>query len=80
MRNAPRMQSNGTGQNTPVSNLGCFICQNNHPHLACVDFNSEISLRIALDNLRRSRGDSSTVQNARAGLTRRLRELAAHAT
>lgn len=54
----------------------CPICQKEHSGgQSCVDTNSEISLRIALDTLRTSSGDEEDLRRTRELLTNRLREL-----
>ncbi|KAI8957777.1 PHD/FYVE-zinc-finger like domain-containing protein [Daldinia sp. FL1419] len=53
----------------------CLVCKNTHPlNRACIEFNSEISLRLAIDTLR-PYGNSAHVQAFKLFLTGRLRQL-----
>ncbi|ORY65415.1 PHD/FYVE-zinc-finger like domain-containing protein [Pseudomassariella vexata] len=75
--------SNGTSSTNKTNNNAnsqaqapCFICQQHHAHLSCINLNSEISLRIAIDSLRTWQGSNQAiVQATRASLTKRLREV-----
>lgn len=64
---------------TPASRsqATCLFCNSNHPPArSCIDLNSELSIRIALDNLKRnSKADPVAVQNARDQLSIQLRSL-----
>ncbi|KAI0845998.1 PHD/FYVE-zinc-finger like domain-containing protein [Daldinia vernicosa] len=53
----------------------CLVCKDKH-HInkTCIDFNSEISLRLAIDTLRTS-GDGPVVQAYKAHLANQLRRL-----
>ncbi|KAI0134748.1 chromo domain-containing protein [Xylariales sp. AK1849] len=65
---------NGSAKNQPNgARNSCFVCQGNHISLSCVDMNSEISLRIAIDSLRTSKTDPVLVERAREFLQQRLR-------
>ncbi|KAI0387068.1 PHD/FYVE-zinc-finger like domain-containing protein [Hypomontagnella monticulosa] len=75
----PAAQPSGFSKNFPILPTGeggsCLVCGSKHtPNEYCVDFNSEISLRIALDSLR-VRGDTPNVRAYRDILTRRLRQV-----
>ncbi|KAI1102103.1 PHD/FYVE-zinc-finger like domain-containing protein [Jackrogersella minutella] len=75
----------GRPPNRPSTNLtilptteegSCFLCRTVHPpNKTCVDLNSEISLRVAIDLLRAS-GDRPNVQAYRDMLINQLRRLA----
>ncbi|KAI1402304.1 hypothetical protein F4819DRAFT_455197 [Hypoxylon fuscum] len=76
-RGRPRKSNNPNGlPNSPTSNEGiCLVCKSKHPpNKSCVDLNSEISLRIAIDSLRTG-GDQPNIQAYRDLLTKQLRQL-----
>ncbi|GAP84585.2 putative snf2 family domain-containing protein [Rosellinia necatrix] len=55
----------------------CALCHYSHPtHIPCVDLNSELSLRLALDRLR-AVGDSPAIQAARVFFAQQLQNVAA---
>ncbi|KAI1802183.1 hypothetical protein F4811DRAFT_421292 [Daldinia bambusicola] len=62
----------------PVDRDGvCMICKTKHPfNFVCIDFSSEISLRLAIDTLRTG-ASLPHVQAYRAHLIERLRQLSA---
>ncbi|KAI0164322.1 PHD/FYVE-zinc-finger like domain-containing protein [Hypoxylon sp. FL1284] len=66
----------GVGPTSPTTEGGiCLICKGRHPsNHSCVDFGSEISLRLAIDSLR-SRSGQTNVQAYRDLLVRQLRQL-----
>lgn len=54
----------------------CVVCQESHPESSCVDMDSVMSLRLAVDMLRTSRADPHVVQGLRQRFQQRIRELA----
>ncbi|KAH6655543.1 hypothetical protein BKA67DRAFT_561021 [Truncatella angustata] len=65
------------GQNGIERGVPCIICGESHAFLACVDLNSELSLRIAIDCLRPLKADSDRAfkEQVREQLRQRLKVL-----
>ncbi|KAI1085250.1 PHD/FYVE-zinc-finger like domain-containing protein [Whalleya microplaca] len=83
MNSTPRapqkVPPNGTTNNVQSGRGGddkmCLFCSRVHPpSTICIDFNSEVSLRLAIDSLRAG-GDNPNVRAIRGHLTNRLREI-----
>ncbi|KAI1380578.1 PHD/FYVE-zinc-finger like domain-containing protein [Hypoxylon crocopeplum] len=73
-----RRPPNSPSGNVPMSSAGeggtCIVCKGRHaPNKTCIDFSSEISLRIAIDSLRIS--SQPNAQAYRELLVRQLRQL-----
>lgn len=54
---------------------GCVVCRQDHANLSCINMNSVMDLRIAVDMLRNSRADPAYVQELRQRFQSRIREL-----
>ncbi|KAH8670893.1 PHD/FYVE-zinc-finger like domain-containing protein [Xylariales sp. PMI_506] len=52
----------------------CIVCSDRHPSLSCVNFNSEISIRIALDLIRTSRSNPTAINGVKMALYNRLHQ------
>ncbi|RYO79140.1 hypothetical protein DL762_008307 [Monosporascus cannonballus] len=75
-RTQPNMMPQAVSGNANSGGNSCLICKKNHPtNGSCVNTNSEISLRIALDSLRTTTGDEAAIRTTRETLAARLREL-----
>ena len=61
----------------PAGSSACVICGKHHPSgkLECVDINQELSLRYALDDLRKSKASASDKQAVKNELSMKLKEL-----
>lgn len=72
-------QPTGTAKVTPNAatkgSSACFLCGLGHAAMSCVNVNSEMSLRLAIDSLRTSNKDPAFVQRTREAFVRRLRDL-----
>ncbi|KAL7623461.1 hypothetical protein AAE478_007143 [Parahypoxylon ruwenzoriense] len=71
--------SNRSTNSLPISPTGdggvCMVCRARHPlNKSCIDFSSEISLRLAIDSLRAG-GDQPNVQAFREFLIKQLRQI-----
>lgn len=68
-------QLNTTVPMASTSRPPCMFCHKLHPNQSCIDMNSVISLRIALDTLRTTTGNDASLHQMRERLTNRLKEL-----